>query len=304
MDVAVTGSGGLIGRALVRRLREGGHQVRRVVRSGGDGADEVRWDPMGGTIDSSALAGVDAVVHLAGEGIGEKRWTEAQKRRIRDSRVIGTTVLAEALTQLDPRPATLLTASGISVYGDRGDEVVTEATAPGTGFLPEVVEAWEGATRAAAAAGIRTASFRNGVVLAADGGALAKQLPLFRFGLGGRLGPGTQWFPWIALDDEVEAIVHLLSADVEGPVNLCSPEPVTNATFTEVLGRVLGRPTVLPIPRLGPQLLLGRQLAEELLFWSVRAVPERLQASGFTFAHPDLEGALRAVLDRPAAGAA
>ena len=304
MDVAVTGSGGLIGRALVRRLREGGHQVRRVVRSGGDGADEVRWDPMGGTIDSSALAGVDAVVHLAGEGIGEKRWTEAQKRRIRDSRVIGTTVLAEALTQLDPRPATLLTASGISVYGDRGDEVVTEATAPGTGFLPEVVEAWEGATRAAAAAGIRTASFRNGVVLAADGGALAKQLPLFRFGLGGRLGPGTQWFPWIALDDEVEAIVHLLSADVEGPVNLCSPEPVTNATFTEVLGRVLGRPTVLPIPRLGPQLLLGRQLVEELLFWSVRAVPERLQASGFTFAHPDLEGALRAVLDRPAAGAA
>lgn len=301
MDVAVTGSGGLIGRALVRRLREGGHQVRRVVRSEGGGADEVRWDPMGGTIDSSALAGVDAVVHLAGEGIGEKRWTEAQKRRIRDSRVIGTTVLAEALTQLDPRPATLLTASGISVYGDRGDEVVTEATAPGTGFLPEVVEAWEGATRAAAAAGIRTASFRNGVVLAADGGALAKQLPLFRFGLGGRLGPGTQWFPWIALDDEVEAIVHLLSADVEGPVNLCSPEPVTNATFTDVLGRVLGRPTVLPIPRLGPQLLLGRQLAEELLFWSVRAVPERLQASGFTFAHPDLEGALRAVLDRPAA---
>jgi uncharacterized protein (TIGR01777 family) len=301
VDVAVTGSGGLIGRALVRRLREGGHQVRRVVRSGGGGADEVRWDPMGGTIDSSALAGVDAVVHLAGEGIGEKRWTEAQKRKIRDSRVIGTTVLAEALTQLDPRPATLLTASGISVYGDRGDEVVTEATPPGTGFLPEVVEAWEGATRPAAAAGIRTASFRNGVVLAGDGGALAKQLPLFRFGLGGRLGPGTQWFPWIALDDEVEAIVHLLSADVEGPVNLCSPEPVTNATFTEVLGRVLGRPTVLPIPRLGPQLLLGRQLAEELLFWSVRAVPERLQASGFTFAHPDLEGALRAVLDRPAA---
>jgi uncharacterized protein (TIGR01777 family) len=304
VDVAVTGSGGLIGRALVRRLREGGHQVRRVVRSGGGGADEVRWDPMGGTIDSSALAGVDAVVHLAGEGIGEKRWTEAQKRKIRDSRVIGTTVLAEALTQLDPRPATLLTASGISVYGDRGDEVVTEATPPGTGFLPEVVEAWEGATRPAAAAGIRTASFRNGVVLAGDGGALAKQLPLFRFGLGGRLGPGTQWFPWIALDDEVEAIVHLLSADVEGPVNLCSPEPVTNATFTEVLGRVLGRPTVLPIPRFGPQLLLGRQLAEELLFWSVRAVPERLQASGFTFAHPDLEGALRAVLDRPAAGAA
>jgi uncharacterized protein (TIGR01777 family) len=300
VDVAVTGSSGLIGRALVRRLADLGHQVRRVVRSGGGGPDEVRWDPMVGMIDSSALAGVDAVVHLAGEGIGDHRWTEAQKRRIKDSRVTGTTVLAEALARLDPRPAVLLTASGISVYGDRGDQVVTEATAPGSGFLPEVVVAWEAATSAAADAGIRTASFRNGIVLSPDGGALAKQLPLFRFGLGGRLGPGTQWMPWISLDDEVSAIVHLLTADVSGPVNLTSPEPVTNATFTSVLGRVLGRPTLLPVPKFGPRLLLGRQLADELLFWSVRAVPERLQASGFEFAHPDLEGALRAVLDKPA----
>jgi uncharacterized protein (TIGR01777 family) len=304
VDVAVTGSGGLIGSALVRRLREGGHRVRRVVRSAGSGADEVRWDPMVGTIDSSGLVGVDAVVHLAGEGIGDHRWTEAQKRRIRDSRVTGTTVLAEALARLDPHPAVLLTASGISVYGDRGDEVLTEASGSGTGFLPSVVEAWEAATKPAATAGIRTASFRNGIVLSADGGALAKQLPLFRFGVGGRLGPGTQWVPWIAIDDEVSAIVHLLTADVEGPVNLCSPEPVTNATFTEVLGRVLGRPTLLPVPRFGPRLLLGRQLADELLFWSVRAVPERLTASGFTFAHPDLEDALRSVLGRPAAPAA
>jgi uncharacterized protein (TIGR01777 family) len=303
VDVAVTGSGGLIGRALVRRLREEGHRVRRVVRSGGGAEDEVRWDPMVGTIDVSALAGVDAVVSLAGEGIGNHRWTEAQKRKIRDSRVTGTTVLAEALATLDPRPAVLLTASGISVYGDLGDEVVTEATGAGTGFLPEVVVAWEAATKPAAAAGIRTASFRNGVVLSPDGGALAKQLPLFRFGLGGRLGSGRQWLPWIAIDDEVSAIVHLLTADVEGPVNLCSPEPVTNATFTEVLGRVLGRPTVLPVPRFGPRLLLGRQLADELLFWSVRAVPQRLSASGFTFAHPDLEDALRTVLGRPAAAA-
>jgi uncharacterized protein len=299
VDVAVTGSGGLIGRALVRRLRDEGHGVRRVVRSDAGGADEVRWDPMVGTIDSAGLVGVDAVVHLAGEGIGDHRWTEAQKRKIRDSRVIGTTVLAEALARLEPRPAVLLTASGISVYGDRGDEVVTEATGAGTGFLPEVVLAWEAATKPAAAAGIRTASFRNGIVLSPDGGALAKQLPLFRFGLGGRLGSGRQWLPWIAIDDEVSAIVHLLTADVEGPVNLCSPEPVTNATFTEVLGRVLGRPTVVPVPRFGPRLLLGRQLADELLFWSVRAVPERLQASGYRFAHPELEGALRAVLDRP-----
>ena len=301
MDVAVTGSGGLIGRALVRRLQEGGHRVRRVVRSGSEGPDEVRWDPMVGTIDASALAGVDAVVNLGGEGIGDHRWTEAQKRRIRDSRVTGTTVLAEAMAALEPRPSVLLNASAVGYYGDRGDEVLTEASGPGTGFLSEVVQAWEGATRPAAAAGIRTACFRTGIVLAADGGALAKQLPLFRFGLGGRLGSGTQWLPWIALEDEVGAIVHLLTADVEGPVNLAAPDPVTNATFTEVLGRVLGRPSFLAVPAFGPRLLLGRELADELLFSSARMVPEKLRASGYQFALPELEGALRSVLDRPAA---
>ena len=297
----MTGSGGLIGSALVRRLREAGHRVRRVVRSGGEGADEVRWDPTGGTIDSSALAGVDAVVNLAGEGIGDHRWTEAQKRRIRDSRVVGTTVLAEALAGLDARPSVLLNASAVGYYGDRGDAVLTEASGPGTGFLAEVVQAWEAATGAASAAGIRTACFRSGIVLAAGGGALAKQLPLFRFGLGGRMGSGKQWLPWIALDDEVGAIVHLLTADVEGPVNLAAPEPVTNATFTEVLGRVLGRPTFVPVPAFGPRLLLGRELADELLFSSARMVPEMLRASGYEFALPELEGALRSVLDRPAA---
>ena len=301
MDVAVTGSGGLIGRALVRRLQEGGHRVRRVVRSGGEGPDAVRWDPMVGTIDASALAGVDAVVNLGGEGIGDHRWTEAQKRRIRDSRVTGTTVLAEAMAALEPRPSVLLNASAVGYYGDRGDEVLTEASGPGTGFLSEVVQAWEGATRPAAAAGIRTACFRTGIVLAAGGGALAKQLPLFRFGLGGRLGSGTQWLPWIALEDEVGAIVHLLTADVEGPVNLAAPDPVTNATFTEVLGRVLGRPSFLAVPAFGPRLLLGRELADELLFSSARMVPEKLRASGYQFALPELEGALRSVLDRPAA---
>jgi uncharacterized protein (TIGR01777 family) len=301
VDVAVTGSGGLIGRALVRRLQEGGHRVRRVVRSGGEGPDAVRWDPMVGTIDASALAGVDAVVNLGGEGIGDHRWTEAQKRRIRDSRVTGTTVLAEAMAALEPRPSVLLNASAVGYYGDRRDEVLTEASGPGTGFLSEVVQAWEGATRPAAAAGIRTACFRTGIVLAADGGALAKQLPLFRFGLGGRLGSGTQWLPWIALEDEVGAIVHLLTADVEGPVNLAAPDPVTNATFTEVLGRVLGRPSFLAVPAFGPRLLLGRELADELLFSSARMVPEKLRASGYQFALPELEGALRSVLDRPAA---
>jgi uncharacterized protein len=303
VDVAVTGSGGLLGRALVRRLQEDGHRVRRVVRSGGEGPDEVRWDPIAGTIDSSALAGVDAVVNLAGEGIGDHRWTEAQKRRIRDSRVTGTTVLAEAMAALEPRPSVLLNASAVGYYGDRGGEVLTEASGPGTGFLAEVVQAWEGATRPAAAAGIRTACFRTGIVLAAEGGALAKQLPLFRFGLGGRMGPGTQWLSWIALEDEVGAIVHLLTADVEGPVNLAAPEPVTNATFTEVLGRVLRRPTFLAVPAFGPRLLLGRELADELLFSSARMVPEKLRASGYEFALPELESALRSVLDRPAPAA-
>jgi uncharacterized protein (TIGR01777 family) len=195
----------------------------------------------------------------------------------------------------------LLNGSAVGYYGDRGDEVLTEASGPGSGFLVEVVQAWEGATRAASHAGIRTAHLRTGIVLAAEGGALAKQLPLFRFGLGGRMGPGTQWLPWIALEDEVGAIVHLLTADVEGPVNLAAPHPVTNATFTEVLGRVLGRPTLLAVPRFGPRLLLGRELADDLLFSSARMVPEVLRAGGYSFTFNELEPALRSILDRPAA---
>jgi uncharacterized protein len=302
VDVAVTGASGLIGRALVRRLEDLGHSVRRVVRSGGGGADEVRWDPMVGMIDSAALAGVDAVVNLAGEGIGDHRWTAAHKQRVRASRVTGTTVLAEAMARLDPRPSVLVNGSAVGFYGDRGDEELTETSGAGTGFLPEVVQAWEAATRPAAQAGIRTVCCRTGIVLSADGGALAKQLPLFRFGLGGRLGSGRQWLPWISIDDEVGAIVHLLTADVDGPANLSAPAPVTNAEFTRVLGRVLGRPTFLSVPAFGPRLLLGRELADELLFSSARMVPDCLVASGYRFTHPDLEGALRAVLGRPAAG--
>lgn len=295
MDVAVTGSSGLIGTALVRRLTADGHTVRRVVRSGEGG---VRWDPAAGTIDAEALAGVDAVVHLAGEGIGNRRWSEAQKQRILDSRVEGTGLIAATMAQLDPKPAVLLSASGISVYGDRGDGVCTEATEPGEGFLPDVVRAWEAAAGLAAEAGIRTAFLRSGVVQSPDGGALKKQLPLFRFGLGGPMGGGRQWFPWISIDDEVGAIVHLLTADVTGPVNLVAPEAVTNATFTKVLGSVVGRPTLLPIPKFGPRLLLGRELADTLLFWSTRAAPAALEASGYEFRHPTLEPALRAMLGR------
>ena len=300
MDVAVTGASGLIGRALVQRLEDLGHGVRRVVRSGGGGPDEVRWDPMVGMIDSAALAGVDAVVNLAGEGIGDHRWTAAHKQRVRASRVTGTTVLAEAMARLDPRPSVLVNGSAVGFYGDRGDEELTEVSGPGTGFLPEVVQAWEAATRPAAQAGIRTACCRTGIVLSADGGALAKQLPLFKFGLGGRLGSGRQWLPWVGIDDEVGAIVHLLTADVEGPVNVTAPSPVTNAEFTKVLGRVLGRPTFFAVPAFGPRLLLGRELADELLFSSARVVPDCLRSSGYRFAHPELEGALRAVLGKPA----
>jgi uncharacterized protein len=296
VDVAITGSSGLIGSALVTALESAGHRVRRVVRSGQSGPGRVRWSPADGEIDTAALAGVDAVVHLAGEGIAEKRWSADQKRRIRESRTQGTRLLAEALAQLDPTPSVLLSGSAIGYYGCRGDEELGEGAGPGEGFLADVVVEWEGAAAPAAAAGIRTAFLRTGIVLATEGGALAKQLPLFKVGLGGRLGDGTQWWPWISLDDEVAAIVHLLTADVSGPVNLVAPGAVTNAEFTSTLGSVLGRPTLLPTPSFGPRLLLGRELADNLLYCSTRVVPEALAASGFTFAHPELEGALRHLL--------
>lgn len=298
VDVAITGSSGLIGSALVTALEEGGHTVRRVVRSGPSGPGRVRWSPTEGRIDRDALAGVDAVVNLAGEGISEKRWTDEQKRRIRESRTKGTRLLAEALAGLDPRPSVLLSGSGIHYYGCHGDEELTEADAHGEGFLTEVVVDWEAATAPAAGAGIRTVALRTGIVLSAEGGALAKQLPLFKLGLGGRLGDGRQWWPWISIDDEVGAIVHLLTSEVHGPVNLTAPNPVTNAELTHTLGRVLRRPTALPTPSFGPRLLLGRELADSLLHCSIRAVPRALLDSGYRFAQPELEGALRHLLDR------
>jgi hypothetical protein len=300
MDVAITGSTGLIGTALRRALVEAGHTVRPVVRSGGE-PGSVRWDIDAGTIDTEALAGVDAVVHLAGEGIAEKRWTDKQKDRVLRSRVDGTGLIARTVAGLDPKPSALLCASGISVYGDQGDQVLTEASPAGEGFLVEVVEAWEAAAEPARAAGIRTVHLRSGIVLDTEGGALAKQLPLFKLGLGGRFGKGRQWVPWISLADEVGAIVHLLGSEVAGPVNLVAPEPVTNADFTATLAGVLERPAIVPIPKLGPMLLLGRELTETLLYWSTRAVPAVLEADGYRFAHRTLEPALRDLLQRPAA---
>ncbi len=298
MDVAVTGSSGFIGTPLVAALEAAGHRVRRVVRRRARGPAEVAWDPSAGTIDADGLAGVDAVVHLAGEGINAKRWTAGQKQRILDSRTRGTALIAETVARLDPPPSVLVSGSAIGYYGDRGDEVLTENSPAGDDFLAEVCVAWEGAARSAVTAGVRTAFVRTGIVLDPGGGALAKMLPLFKLGLGGRLG-GDQWWSWISLADEVGAIVHLLHADVAGPVNLTAPAPVTNAELTRTLGAVLRRPTVVPVPSFGPQLLLGRELAQSLLYSSARIAPTRLEASGYRFRHPALEAALRSMLGGP-----
>ena len=299
MRVVVSGSRGLIGSALVPSLEAGGHQVRRLVRGQATG-DDVAWDPRGGTIDATALEGTEAVVHLAGEAIGAKRWTKAQKREIRDSRIRGTRLLAETLAGLDRKPAVMVSGSGVNVYGStRGEEVLTEDSALGQGFLAEVCKEWEAATAPAQEAGIRVVTTRSGIVLSASGGALAKQLRFFKLGLGGNLGSGWQYISWISIDDEVGAIGHALTtASLHGPLNLTAPNPVRNAQFTKTLGHVLGRPTFLPAPRFALALVLGRELATELLLGSLRVLPARLEASGYAFRHPELEGALRHALGR------
>lgn len=298
MDVAVTGATGFIGTALVRSLEADGHRVRRVTRRADAAPGAVRWDPERGELDAAGLAGIDAAVHLAGEGIASRRWNAEHRRRVLDSRVKGTTLLAETLAGLDPRPRVLVSGSAIGFYGDRGEEALTEDSPPGDGFLPDVVTRWELAARPAEDAGIRVARIRTGLVMGAKGGSLGPMLPLFRLGLGGRLGPGTQWWSWISLTDEVAAIRFLLDADVSGPVNLTGPDPVRNAEFTRVLAKVLRRPAVVPVPRFGPALVLGREAAAEMVFASQRVLPRVLEGAGFRFAHPTLEAALRAELGR------
>lgn len=246
-------------------------------------------------MDGLDLSEIDAVVHLAGEGIAEKRWNEVQKAKIRDSRIEGTTVVAEAVARSD-RTTVLLSGSAVGYYGNRGDDLLTEDAPPGTGFLASLCVAWEAAT--SAATGARIAHLRTGIVLTPRGGALRKLLPLFKIGLGGRMGSGQQWMSWITLEDHVRAITHLLTADVHGAVNLTAPNPVTNSTLSKTLGRVLHRPAVIPTPSFGPRLLLGKELAASLLQDSQRVMPQRLTASGFTFAHPQLEGALQSLVGR------
>ena len=297
LRIAMTGASGLIGASLTSLLRAAGHAViplvRRAPRHG-----EIGWDPAAGRIDSAALEGLDAVVHLAGESIGDRRWTAARKRRILESRTQGTGLLAGALAQLGRRPAILISASAIGYYGDRGDERLDERSAPGEGFLPLVTRAWEAATAPAEAAGIRVVRTRFGIVLSAEGGALARMLPPFRAGLGGRLGSGDQYMSPVSLDDLVAAVHHCIQdARLRGPVNVTCPEPVTNQAFTRTLAAVLHRPAILPVPRVALRLALG-EMVDELLFASARVEPAALLASGYRFRHPTVESALRHVLAR------
>lgn len=299
MHVAITGASGLIGEALSALLTTGGHRVTRLVRRE-PGEGELGWDPERGEIDADGLRGVDAVVHLAGESIASVRWTEGRKRRVMESRRKGTRLIAETLAGLDGGPSVLVSASGIDYYGDTGDEAVTEESPPGRGFLADVCREWEAATAAAADAGVRVVTVRTGVVQSPQGGALAKQLPLFRAGIGGRIGSGRQWLSWISLDDVAGVYHHALtSPEISGPLNATAPEPVTNAEHAKTVGRVLRRPTPLPVPSLGPRLVL-RDMADDLLLGSKRVLPARALETGYVFRHPTLEGCLRDALGRPA----
>jgi len=295
MKVAITGSTGLIGSALRPRLAAD-HTVIAVVR-GPAGEGQISWDPANDRLDPADLEGVDAVVHLAGAGLASKRWTEAQKRTLVDSRVQGTGLLARTLAGLDRRPDVLLSASAVGYYGDRGAEELTEASPPGEGYLADLCQRWEQATAPAEEAGIRVVHLRSGIVLSPSGGALAKQLPLFRLGLGGRLGSGRQFMSWVVLDDEVEAIRFALETPaLRGAANLTAPNPVTNAEFTAALGRVLRRPAVLPVPAVALRLVLGSQLADEAILAGQRVLPRALLDAGYRFAQPDVEAGLRSVL--------
>jgi uncharacterized protein len=292
--IAVTGSTGLIGTALVTSLHAAGHDIVRLVRRAPRAADEVSWDPTRGTVDLDGLAGVDGAVHLAGAGVGDHRWTAAYKKTILGSRVDGTRTLATALARLDPLPRVLVSGSAVGFYGDRGDEVLTEDSAPGTGFLADVVKAWEAKTAAAADAGIRVALARTGLVFAPHGGALGRLLPLARLGLAGPLGSGRQWWPWITLDDEVRALEFLLQSDLDGPFNLGSPQPQRNIEAIRAIGRALHRPTLLPAPAFALRLALGEFAGD--ITASQRMLPSRLLEAGFGFHHQNIEQAAAWVL--------
>ncbi|HEV2426351.1 MAG TPA: TIGR01777 family oxidoreductase [Terriglobia bacterium] len=297
MRILVSGSSGLIGSALLRSLSAAGHTAVRLVRATRTpAAGDVAWDPAGGHIENTSLEGFDAVVHLAGESIAGGRWTAQRKQCISDSRITSTRLLSQSLAGLNRPPGVLIAASAVGFYGDRGDELLTESSPAGSGFLAEICKQWEAASQLGARRGIRVVNLRFGMVLAAHGGALATMLPAFRLGLGGPLGPGNQWVSWIALDDVLGVIEHAIADErLRGPVNTVAPAAVTNREFGRTLGRVLDRPAVLTLPAFVLRLALG-ELADALLLASDRVCPQRLQASGYRFLHPDLEPALRHVL--------
>ena len=287
MRVAVTGASGLIGTALVARLRAGGHDVVRLVRRSAAAPDEVSWDPAAGTVDAAGLAGVEGAVHLAGAGVGDHRWTAAYKQQILDSRVQGTATLVAALVRLDPQPQVLVSGSAQGFYGDRGEQTLTEDSPGGTGFLSDVVREWEAATEPAVAAGIRVVKLRSGLVMAPGGGAFGRLLPLARLGLAGPLGSGRQWWSWITLTDEVAAIEHLLTAStLAGPVNCCAPNPGRNADVVRAVAAAMHRPALLPAPAFALRAVLG-EFSQEVLA-STRMLPQRLLDDGFPFTHPGL----------------
>ncbi len=291
MRVVIGGASGLIGSALVRRLREDGQEVTRLVRHPARAADEVTWSPGDGALDPKVLTGADVAINLAGAGVGDHRWTDSYKAIIRSSRVDSTVTLARAVAAANDGPRVLLNASAIGYYGNRGDQVLTEQSAPGDSFLADVARAWETATQAAEDAGVRVCHLRSGLVLSASGGLLQRVTQLFRYGLGGKLGNGRQYMSWISLADEISAIKFLMADDrIAGPVNVTGPAPVPNAAFTSALGDLMQRPTIFPAPAFGIRLVLG-QFAEDVLS-SIRAVPEVLTAAGFTHQHPDIRSAL------------
>lgn len=299
MDVLVTGARGFIGSALLPALADAGFRPVRALRrtSVPKGVDGIAWDPVTGTIDTASLEGLGAVVHLAGVGIGDKRWTHARKREILESRTKGTALLSAALARLTRPPSVLVSASAIGYYGNRGSEVLTEDSGPGDDFVADVCEEWEAAALPALEAGIRLVTIRSGLVLGRSGGVLQRLLTPFRLGIGGRLGDGRQWMSWITLHDEVRAILHAITTDtLAGPANLTAPNPVTNAELTATLGRVLHRPTRLPTPLLPLKALYGAELVRTLLLDGQRVLPAALERSGFVFDHPTLDVGLRAVL--------
>jgi uncharacterized protein (TIGR01777 family) len=297
MRIAVTGSSGLIGSALVRSLRTDGHEAVRLVRSEPSAPDEVRWDPDRQYVDTAGLIGCDAVVHLAGAGVGDHRWTAAYKKQIRESRVLGTAAIAEAVASMDTPPRVLISGSGVNFYGDTGDRAVDEKEPPGDGFLAEVCQAWEEATGAAEEAGVRTAHVRTGLVVAQHGGAWGRLFPLYKAGLGGRLGNGRQYWSFIALHDHIAALRHIIDTPaLSGPVNLTGPEPITNREVNAAMARVLRRPGLFTVPAPVLKAVLG-EFADDVL-GSFRVRPGKLLDSGFAFAFQEIDGAIRAALGR------